>query len=297
MDWSDLKIFLHVARCRSFSEAAQSLALSVPTIGRRIESLERDVGLPLVQRTARGLVLTDHGRQLSQRGERLQLEVADIDRFVDTLRKSPGRSVVRVSATEPVIAEVLAPRLPALLSRPAAPLVELRVENALAAIALNDADIAIRLARPDTATLMARRLATLGFALYGSPGYVATVGKAGLRSARILAYDDRYGLIAERNWIDAAGLSVRVVARMSSTRGLLAAVAADSGLAVLPSLLADRCGLVPVHADGLPDFPSRDAWLVWHRSLSRHPPTRRVLDWITEAFASLPPRASAGRQA
>ena len=55
MDWSDVRVFLAVARVGTLGAAARMLHLSHPTIGRRLRALEDATGQVLFQRTAEGL--------------------------------------------------------------------------------------------------------------------------------------------------------------------------------------------------------------------------------------------------
>ncbi len=61
MDWSDVRIFLAVARSGSLSGAAQRLGMSQPTMGRRLRALEDSTGQRLFQRGREGFQLTDEG--------------------------------------------------------------------------------------------------------------------------------------------------------------------------------------------------------------------------------------------
>jgi hypothetical protein len=58
MEWSDLRIFLAVAREGTLGAAARKLGQSQPTMGRRLRALERSIGQTLFQRTGDGFVLT-----------------------------------------------------------------------------------------------------------------------------------------------------------------------------------------------------------------------------------------------
>ncbi len=281
MDWDDLRVFLTAASYPSLSAAAKAARLSVQTVGRRIETLERVTGLRLIRRTPRGLVLTEAGRKLADRASGLGAQAADVIRFVATLREGNAAAFVRLSTTEPIVTAILAPRLPDLLHSANAPRLELRTEAEIAAIALDEADIAVRLIRPTTDSLTARRLTRLKFGLYG------TIADAenDPASARLLGYDDSYGQIPERRWLAEAGLEDRVVVRLSSTRGLVAAVAAGAGLAVLPDLLARQAGLVRIDRPGLPPFPTRDVWLIWHSDSRSDRHIKTVVAWVGRAFA------------
>ena len=60
----DLHLFIEIARRNSMSQAAKDLGLNLSTLSRRIQGLEDKLAEPLLQRTARGIVLTTKGEQL-----------------------------------------------------------------------------------------------------------------------------------------------------------------------------------------------------------------------------------------
>jgi LysR family hydrogen peroxide-inducible transcriptional activator len=67
MDLDQLRYFLRVAERQSFTKAAADLAISQPALSRSIQKLEEDLGLPVFERQARAVVLTDAGRLLQSR--------------------------------------------------------------------------------------------------------------------------------------------------------------------------------------------------------------------------------------
>src|SRR5271170_6665533 len=64
MDWDKLRIFHAVAEAGSFTHAGMALGLSQSAVSRQISALEADLGVPLFQRHARGLILTEQGELL-----------------------------------------------------------------------------------------------------------------------------------------------------------------------------------------------------------------------------------------
>lgn len=62
--WQSLSVFLAVAEEGSFSGAAKRLALTQPTVSFHIDNLEKRLGCPLVERTAKGTTLTVYGQVL-----------------------------------------------------------------------------------------------------------------------------------------------------------------------------------------------------------------------------------------
>ena len=62
MDMNQLSTFIAVADCGSFSKAAQELYVSSTAVMKQINMLEKQVGVKLLERTNRGVILTDAGR-------------------------------------------------------------------------------------------------------------------------------------------------------------------------------------------------------------------------------------------
>ena len=83
MEIYQLKVFLEVARCLSFTEAADSLSLTQPAVSAKIKSLETALGTSLFQRLGRRIELTQAGAYLLEEGSQLvELEarlVAEIE--------------------------------------------------------------------------------------------------------------------------------------------------------------------------------------------------------------------------
>jgi DNA-binding transcriptional LysR family regulator len=300
MNWDDLHLFLQVAQANSMSAATGQLKLSVATISRRLEALERQMGIPLLKRTPRGLTLTEQGAALKQRAADCESEMAGIARFAASLRTAAAAPFIRMSATEPVISEIFAPEMARFTMLNPAWRIELRVENTLVSLALNDADIAIRLTRPTGDSLMAKRLKPLAMGLYGQRDYVASITATDgpdLGRAAFISYDDSYGPIPELRWITEGGFGPQVRVRTSSTRGMVNAVAAGAGLAILPKVFASRQpGLVEIRSSTCPPIAERNIWIVWHRDMTRRPGIRETIRWVEECFrrAVQPSLPSAG---
>jgi DNA-binding transcriptional LysR family regulator len=80
MDWSDLRIFLAIAREGTLGAAARKIGQSQPTMGRRLRALEQSLGQTLFQRTTDGFVLTDEGTAVLRHAERIEEEAVALER-------------------------------------------------------------------------------------------------------------------------------------------------------------------------------------------------------------------------
>src|ERR1700691_5132930 len=80
MEWSDLRVFLAVAREGTLGAAARRLGQSQPTMGRRLRALEQAVGYTLFQRTGDGFILTDEGSAVLSHAERMEEDALALQR-------------------------------------------------------------------------------------------------------------------------------------------------------------------------------------------------------------------------
>jgi DNA-binding transcriptional LysR family regulator len=85
MDIDDLHAFISVARQGSFSTAAEHLHLTQPAVSKRIAALEQRLGTRLFDRIGRRVTLTEAGRHLLERAERILIEVEDTRRAIANL--------------------------------------------------------------------------------------------------------------------------------------------------------------------------------------------------------------------
>ena len=80
LDWSDVRIFLAIARSGTLGAAAKAVGQTQPTMGRRLRALEEALGHALFQRTSEGFVLTDEGSTVLGYAERMEEEALGFTR-------------------------------------------------------------------------------------------------------------------------------------------------------------------------------------------------------------------------
>jgi LysR family transcriptional regulator, low CO2-responsive transcriptional regulator len=109
-----LQIFVIAARCPSFARAAEELHLTQPAVSMQIKQLEDAVGLPLFERVARRLTLTEAGERLSHHANRILGEIKDAEDAMMSLSQADSGSIA-VSIVSS--ATYFAPKLLALYSQ------------------------------------------------------------------------------------------------------------------------------------------------------------------------------------
>ncbi len=289
LDPSDLTDLIAIRDVGTLSAAAKARGVAISTVSRRIENLEAALGLQLVDRRTDGVRLTEAGAAIAEAAAPIAEQMRRVERVAESLRQGLNTVPVRISATEFVISDVLAPALDRLWAMGADFPVHLQSQADVVSLAGRDADLAIRMVRPEGASLYARRLADIRLGLFASADYLAGRDPAAidLSAERLLIYDDSYGRLPELEWVKRHGLSDAVAMRTASTRALLAAALAGAGVALLPVPFAVRAGMLLEIPSPSP-LASRQPWLIVHRDLRGLPTIRLVQKWVTQSFASLP---------
>jgi len=286
VDAADIDLLLGVARAGSLSGAARRLGVAVSTASRRLDALEATLGLRLVDRRMDGARLTPNGERMAALAEPVADGLARLGRAAAAMRRGGDRETVVVSATEFIVSDVLAPALPHLHRAHPGLTIVLRSEASVVSLAAREADVAVRMRRPEGNSLLARKLPEQRLGLFASEAYLG--GRApdslDLGAERLIVYDDSYGRLPELDWLAAAGAEAAVVVRTGSTRALVTATAAGAGVGLLPLRAGRAAGLVEVPVPFA--VPGRAPWLVVHRDLRRLPAVRAVHGWILGAFAA-----------
>jgi DNA-binding transcriptional LysR family regulator len=276
MDWNNLKFFLALAETGSLSGAAKQHRVDHSTVARRIEALEGELGVRLVERLARSYRVTAEGERVREQARKVGAGIAEIVRLARDGDTSPER-IVRVSGPPTLLSGFLAPRLLPLQKEHPGLRIDLVGEARLVNLSQGEADLALRLVRPRAKGIVARRLAVVGHALYGSRE------RAGRRTndQDYLGYDESLDHVPQQRWLKALAGDRPFALRSNDLTTLLTSARAGLGLAVLPCIMANHePELVEVPTD--PPPPSRELWLLFQRDVGRSPAVRAVINRITE---------------
>lgn len=106
MELAQLEAFLQVAHHRSFSRAAESLFLTQPSVTARIQSLEREIGERLFERTGRRVTLTDAGEAFMPHAQRALTAVQEGTDAIEAVRHGDIGSI-RIAASSSIATYVL----------------------------------------------------------------------------------------------------------------------------------------------------------------------------------------------
>lgn len=288
MEWSDIRIFLAVVRARSLGEAARSLGVSHPTVGRRIKALEDQAGQPLFRRTKEGLVLTDAGDAVLALAESMEASALSMERRLAG-NQARLEGILRISSADWFAAYVLAPVFVELARLHPAVVPEVIASYRLLDLSRREADVAFRIVPFSEPDIVQRRLLAMPYGLYGSATTVRALGDDP-RSVGVILMNSAQAHFPDVAWLlDRFPQSRR--AFTSTSRSVQAQMCVRGlGVAVLPRPLGDAvAGLHRIDLHGEP--PGRDVWVGYHQDL-RHMDRLRALLEITDRVLLHPARAS-----
>lgn len=109
MDLEELQAFMHVVRAGSFHAAAETLGMSRTTLRRRVDSLQSRAGVPLLESSRDGIVLTEAGSVLAEKGKVMVEEASALIASVRELGREPSgvlRVVMPVGVAPQLFAQV-----------------------------------------------------------------------------------------------------------------------------------------------------------------------------------------------
>jgi DNA-binding transcriptional LysR family regulator len=282
-DWENVRHFLAVARIGTLSGAARSLKVDHATVSRRLSALEDEIKTRLIERLPRACKLTPIGQRVFELAQGMEEGSHAIERFLDANR-SPLSGKVSLSAPPVLVANFLVKHLADF--RRVHPGVQLSVSGEARQISLSrrEADVALRLVRPEEGTSVVRKLGRMSFDLYASRDYPHLHNPS---AWEFISYDAGFADMPQQKWLMSVAKGRPVACEISDINGHLAATQAGAGVAGLPGFLADTdAKLQRVAYDGEPF--SRDIWLAVHRDLRRSPQVRAVMDFLLKIVKENP---------
>ena len=286
-DWSLVRSFLAALDQGSLLGAARLLNMSQPTLGRHIAELERQLGVLLFERTGRGLVATATALQLAQAARSMEAGALQLSRTLSGAQ-SQSAGTVRITASVPVAVQLLPPVLAAM--RQALPdiQIELVSSNQVSNLLRREADIAVRMVRPEQNSLIARKIGDVRLGAYASRGYLES--RAPLRKASDLLQHELIGGDADPAILQgfaAMGFPVtRSAFALRSDDFIVQWQAVRAGLGIgfcADYMVRGEADVLEVLAGQL-KIPSLPMWLAVHREIRTNASIRRVFDYLASAL-------------
>lgn len=285
MNWDDIRIFLAVARQGSLTAAGVHLAMSASSVSRHIEELESQLGAALFLRSQAGYTLSDAGLEILADAQQAE------NSLIDITRKASGSTqrlfgTVRVGLPENLATHLIFPEISRFIRKYPNISLEFVTNVSLTNLTRREADISLRLVRPETGSFVVSRVAQMATALYASSEYLAKFpfdrqlkGKGHFA----VSWDEMFEYLQASTWLNKQLPQASITIRTTTLQSQLAACMGGAGLSVLPCFIADSVpNLIRVMAPT--EVFTQDIWLTMHHDISKLSRIRAVAKFLQETM-------------
>jgi DNA-binding transcriptional LysR family regulator len=257
-----MRAFIDVVEAEGFSAAARKIGRSKALLSKYVRELEDELGALLLNRTTRQFSLTEAGHTYYKRATEI---VRDIDNLADVVRESSGdvRGRIKLSAPRTFADAPIGRALIDFAKEHPDIVLEIDLDDRFVDLVEEGFDLAIRITRLESSSLIARRLAPFSVRLCASPELIARCGEP--RTPRDLA---SVPCIIDTNgrWLsnwpfvgdnsDLVSITVSGPIEVNSPMAARAAALAGLGFTILPDFIAaadiEAGRLIPVLDDRIP---------------------------------------------
>ncbi len=280
-NWDDIRYALAVADAGSVNAAAKRLGVNHATILRRVAGFEKEAGVAIFRRNARGYAVDPAARAVLEAMRGVEAAVARFGR-VAAGEAERVAGPVQITSTDSLTLTLLPRHVVSFQAANPALTVTMISTNARLNFAQLDAEVAIRPARALPEDMIGERVGTMRMRVYGSADYLAArAGGATMQDwlgvsellSRSPVYDWQAGLPQER-----------IIFRADSFVTLAAQARAGQGLAMLPTVLADGLERAP----GFDDEMTTGVWVAAHPDLAAAPRIALCRRWFLTALSAEP---------
>ncbi|HJP20726.1 MAG TPA: LysR family transcriptional regulator [Alphaproteobacteria bacterium] len=284
-NWDDVRFFLAVLESGSFSGAGERLRVDQTTVGRRLAEMEKRLGAKLFDRHGKGMRPTPAARGMSEQAGRMAAAAATIERRLSGIDGEMA-GIVRIAVTEGLASGWLTPQLSDFQLAHPGILLEVISGDQPLDLGTREADVAIRLVRPEAPQIVVQRMGVMRFALYAAPAYESLFGLPQsideLFQHCLIDHTGYHAASSLGPWRDIASRHEHVVYRTNSSYAYQRAISAGLGIGmhptytpkIFPDLLA-----VPIELD-----MQTEIWLISHEETNQGVRTRAVIEHIRELF-------------
>jgi DNA-binding transcriptional LysR family regulator len=280
LNWDDLSILAAIRDTGTYAGAGHHLRLDETTISRRLARIQQQLKAPLFE-------AVDGRRRPTAYCRKVLEQVDKMARLADTINRinpMPGHPLghIRLAATPSIAETILAPELPEFLIDNPGITIEVTTGNDNVDFSRCEADLAIRLGKPEKGAFQISKLADIPLYLF-KPKKMAT-------TPLVCCYPDNLDQTPEWRMLHDLGLASdtrMVTANISLIKSI---IRSQKGIGILPHYMADDLLQDPsLDAECLETH--REAWLLLQPHLKQDLATRLAINWIRRCFGEMEKRA------
>ncbi|MEW6645355.1 MAG: LysR family transcriptional regulator [Pseudomonadota bacterium] len=278
LNWDDLRIIAAVKDEGTFAGASARLRIDETTVARRLARIQRALGVRLFEAVDGLRRPTPECERILGHVRDMAVHVAKIGQIGDSRPGLTGR--LRIACTNGVAEHILAPRIAPFLAQHPGLAIQLLLSSDNVQFSRWQADIAIRLRKPDRGDFTIAKLAEQRL-FFIEPA-------AGSETPVICAYPPELDQIPETQFLKARGLHQEARCVTDNIRVIHTLLRSHRAVGVLPDYLCDdlradrrlKASLLP---------KGREVWMLVQNHLKQDRATRAVIDWVRDCFQQLRP--------
>lgn len=280
--WDDIRAFLAVARYGTLSLAANALNIGIATLSRRIERLEQKLDIPLFIRHQTGYKLTQDGLMMLDKAESMEASALALIAGANENTEVSGK--VSLATAENLATKIILPNLQAFSDRYPNLIIDLITNINTVNLHSREADLAIRMVRPEKGNLTFRKLGELGYGLYASETYlkqdsIINAADKGLEKYNLISWHESLSHLAPSKAIEEVFSRKTPTLKTTSLHCQLEAAKSDLGVAFVPHFLAKPENLVHIETNITLVQP---IYLVIQTDIAKSARVRILADFLSE---------------
>jgi len=278
IDWDNWRLFMAVAREGGLASASKVTGKSAPTLGRRMQVLERLTGKELFLRLPRGYELTESGKEVFERIAAIEASLSSFDGS-DQSAKKP---LIKVSAGS-WMTFALCQKISVITKNSGIARIRFISIEAVLDISRRETTIGIRNNRPSQANLVCRKLGCVHFAGYATSKNTSNWIQVHTNTPS--AYWVKEQMRTQESQ-SRSNSNESALLEATSPRNALDIANAGAGRVVLPTFIGDNMKKLKRVTPKISEL-SHDQWLATHPDEQYHVPVRKVIDGIYKAAKDL----------
>ena len=284
LNWDDIRYFLAVIEAGSVTAAAAELGVNHSTVSRRVSAFEAVLGTRLFDREPTGWAITSGGEDLLRSANEMAESVRILRRKVEGADKSLS-GLIRITAPTLCFQHLIGSPLKAFSRKYPDIQVQLFATNEVLDLAYGDSDIALRITDDPPPNLVADRLATVAFEIYGSDELRQQLREDKHAVPAVTWIGDGKSIPP---WISNNSANIQVKYRVSNVETMLEVARQGIGIAQLPCVVGDT----EPNVRRIPDMVAQSGsglWILSHVDLRLTARVRIFRDFMRNAFEPLVP--------
>jgi len=291
LNWEDLRHFAAVSRTGSVAAAGRDLGVNYSTVLRRLESLERALGVRLFERLQSGYVMTAAGEVLKRR-------LAPVEEALGSAQRELGgidgalSGTIRLTTTDTLAHGLLMPILQRFQALHPGVDLQLIVSNQFLSLTQREADVAVRPSNVPPSNLVGRKAGVLATGFYASRAYLEQaqlrgVGLTDWAAHRWVVPDASLAHLAAAEWLARTVPAQQYGVRADSLLTMVDAARHDMGVAPLLTMLAEGEPSLVRLAEPDPQFHTQ-LWVLTHRDLRNVARIKALNQFLYDALRAHP---------